>query len=455
MDSYTSKIEAEFCCPFQLRNVEHADEDDDDNFNTDDVWLDSNDEPRHRECKQRSPNAYGYEFGNVYEANWYLKFLHPSVRERTYYLSSNDRFGEFRSLFRMPLKKIDDLVSLYIQNGWVHRTKHCKSDEEMIIDLELRIMGALKVLGHNAPFRTLKCNTNISDKEHRMFSTRFLHHIYSLRNDYIGYPKNEEELAKVVEPYEQSYLPGCGGSVDVVHVKWGHCHAGDVNRCKGKEGYPSLAFEVVTGFNRQILGVSHAHFGTRNDKHIVRSDPTINSVRTGWYRKVVWHWYDENGNEREDMGIYFICDGGYIRWPELICPYKHESVSSKKGYFSSKIESVRKDVECVFGILKKRWRCLDYGIRFKSMKKVEQVFTVCCVLHNMMSTEMETGDSDVRVGRGAPIPGDGIWLRGDDREFDDEGEVRALAVLWARRRDQLAEHIHYCAKMEKSTTIII
>ncbi len=47
-----------------------------------------------------------------------------------------------------------------------------------------------------------------------------------------------------------------------------------------------------------------------------------------------------------------------------ICPYKHEPVSSQKGYFSAKIESVRKDVECVFGIIKKRWRILDYGIRF-------------------------------------------------------------------------------------------
>jgi hypothetical protein len=43
-----------------------------------------------------------------------------------------------------------------------------------------------------------------------------------------------------------------------------------------------------------------------------------------------------------------------MRWPQLICPYKHEPVSSRKGYFSSKIESIRKDVECVFGILKKR-----------------------------------------------------------------------------------------------------
>jgi hypothetical protein len=84
------------------------------------------------------------------------------------------------------------------------------------------------------------------------------------------------------------------------------------------------------------------------------------------------------------------------------------------------------------------------------MEKVERVFTVCCILHNMMLTEMESRDSDVHVGRCAPFPGEGIWLHGDDREFDDNGEIRALALLWARQRDQLADHIHYCAKREKS-----
>ena len=228
MDSYTSNIEAEFSRPFQLRDVQYDDEDDNDSYYTNDVWLDCEEELRPRERKQRSPNAYDYEFGNVYQANWYIKFLHPSVREQTYYLSSRDRFGESRSLFHMPLKKIDDLFSLYVQNGWVHCTKHCKSDEEMIISLELRILGALKVLGHNAPFQTLKSNMNISDKEHRMFFTQFIHHIYSIRDEYIGYPKTEEELAVVVEPYERCFLPGCGGSVDVVHVKWGHCPAAEM-----------------------------------------------------------------------------------------------------------------------------------------------------------------------------------------------------------------------------------
>jgi hypothetical protein len=126
--------------------------------------------------------------------------------------------------------------------------------------------GSVESLGHYAPFRTLKSNADISDKEHRNFFTEFINRMYSVMNNYIGYPSTGEELKNVIDRYEKNYLPGCGGLVDVVQAKWSNSPAGDVNRTKGEEGYPSLAFEVVTGFDRQILGVSSAHFGTQNDR---------------------------------------------------------------------------------------------------------------------------------------------------------------------------------------------
>jgi len=88
----------------------------------------------------------------------------------------------------------------------------------------------------------------------------------------------------------------------------------------------------------------------------------------------------------------FVMGGVYV-------PYKHEPVSSMKGYFSEKIESIQKDVECVFGILKKSWRILDYvNNQFHNIHVVEKVLVVCCMLHNNMLSEMETTDSDAHVG---------------------------------------------------------
>ncbi len=68
-------------------------------------------------CKKRAPNAYNYMFGNMCDANWYRKFLHPDLRPRTYHLSSRDRFEEFRCLFCLTLSKVDEIVLLFIENG--------------------------------------------------------------------------------------------------------------------------------------------------------------------------------------------------------------------------------------------------------------------------------------------------------------------------------------------------
>ncbi len=108
----------------------------------------------------------------------------------------------------------------------------------------------------------------------------------------------------------------------------------------------------------------------------------------------------------QDQGAYLICDNSYLRWPTSICPYVGVENSTLEGYFSTNLESVRKDVECTFGILKKRWKVLNDGLHYRDIRTCERVFNACCCLHNFMLDQ-------VRVGHGAPIGTDGIWLAGN------------------------------------------
>ncbi len=84
-------------------------------------------------------------------------------------------------------------------------------------------------------------------------------------------------------------------------------------------------------------------------------------------------------------------------------------------------------MEYVFGILKKRWKILDYGIHFGDISDVEKIFVVCCILQ----TEMESKESDVTVGQGVLLLGDGIWLRGNDRSFQMH-DNQLMLILWGR-----------------------
>ena len=79
-----------------------------------------------------------------------------------------------------------------------------------------------------------------------------------------------------------------------------------------------------------------------------------------------------------------ICDGGYCKWKCLIPPYKHQIPGTQWADWSKHVESVRKDVECSFGILKKRFAILKHRMRFHHKEQIGRIFTACCILHNML-----------------------------------------------------------------------
>ena len=56
----------------------------------------------------------------------------------------------------------------------------------------------------------------------------------------------------------------------------------------------------------------------------------------------------------------------------------------KEIQFSQWLESMRKDVECVFGILKGIWRCLRNGIKLHGIDNCDKIWLTCCALHNML-----------------------------------------------------------------------
>ena len=93
-----------------------------------------------------------------------------------------------------------------------------------------------------------------------------------------------------------------------------------------------------------------------------------------------------------------------------MCPYVNMAAATAEGYYSSNLECVRKDVECTFGITKKRWKILNNGLMYHNIKVCEKIFVTCACLHNMLVKDMKMNHSDTRVGRVASLGKDGIYL---------------------------------------------
>ncbi len=155
----------------------------------------------------------------------------------------------------------------------------------------------------------------------------------------------------------------------------------------GKDGHPTIAFEAVVSHNRKFLSVSDAFYGTINDKTISRHDKAFTVLRDplSFLSKQEFHTLHHNGKLIKHKGVYYICDGGYHRWPCYMNLFKHQVPGMEQEKWSQHIESIRKDVECSFGILKKSsFLILKHPMRFHNIDTIQGLFTTCCVIHNML-----------------------------------------------------------------------
>ena len=276
----------------------------------------------------------------------------------------------------------------------------CKNGWPKVM-LELLVLASLRLLASGCTIDFVEVCTNVSVCTIRdFFQKKFCRWGRELSRKLVKMPETEEEVRHVVGLYERIGLPGCVGSVDCVHLTWDKCPAGLLSKCKGKEQHATLAFQAVVSHTHKILSLSQFFAGATNDKSIARYDPAIHQVRMKNKAIVELEWdvFDQDGTERREVGAYYICDGGYHWWPQLIAPYKMQIAGSKMERWSANLESARKDVECTFGILKKRFLFLKNPIEIHSPERIEDAFHTCAALHNWLHEYDGYDDWEGRAG---------------------------------------------------------
>ena len=85
------------------------------------------------------------------------------------------------------------------------------------------------------------------------------------------------------------------------------------------------------------------------------------------------------------------------------------------------------------------------------MEICSKKFITCCWLHNFLLEEDAMDRSIVRIGRGQPIEGDGIWLssrrttEGEEEKHHEEEspEDRELSQAFQQRRALLVNHLYF------------
>lgn len=129
--------------------------------------------------------------------------------------------------------------------------------------------------------------------------------------------------------------------------------------------------------------------------------------------------------------------------PLLICPMKAYANDQEMAW-STRLESVRKDIECVFGRAKGRWRLFKTGILFSTREKIDNAWFTACIIHNMllrfdgldklekdMDWTGKDGMADERTGVFPPVTGVGNMSQGSN------------AASFHEFRKQLVDHFTF------------
>ena len=253
------------------------------------------------------------------------------------------------------------------------------------VPIEFKILLSLRILGRGNVYDDINELSSVPvsslQKNFHTFVKRFALLYY---DEFIRCP-GEASLKERLAHYAALGLGGAMGSVDCTRIWWNHCPKWLRNFCIGKEGFPALAFLLICDHNRQIIHVSrNAYLGALNDINIAKIDPYIIDLMEGKFQHVEFTLLKPDGTRVQCYGAYLISDNGFLQNSVFIDPFKAR-YSQSEIFWSEWLESVRKDVECVFGILKSRFRILLLRMGQHQATTIRDIFITCCILHNMIN----------------------------------------------------------------------
>jgi hypothetical protein len=116
--------------------------------------------------------------------------------------------------------------------------------------------------------------------------------------------------------------------------------------------------------------------GSNNEINVLNQSPLLVDVIRGCTPEVS---FTVNGHEHHM--VYYLTDGIYPSWLVFMkgVPIPQQE---KHWFFSMKEASVRKDVECAFCLLKKRFNILAIPSRSYSQRTLDLIMLACIILHN-------------------------------------------------------------------------
>jgi hypothetical protein len=231
-----------------------------------------------RECLQRANRQKKTPF---LETNWAHQFrrLEDGLGD-----PDNDygRDGvRFRNRFRIPFSLFYELYSTTRDEEWFGEEKKSKA----IPPLYMKMMGTFRLMGRNLVYDDINEISGISERTmatfYRKYTQTFACQNYDewMRQPQLNEDVSTNEMVYRMNGYDSfafnlsanaqdltwhARLAGCCNSIDGFHVCWDNCPAAWNSEYFGKEGTPTIMYQLVVNhtnwINSVTPGLQHSHF---------------------------------------------------------------------------------------------------------------------------------------------------------------------------------------------------
>ena len=314
---------------------------------------------------------------------WYLLYVkNPPGDDR--------QLRKFRRRFRMPYEAFMNLSADIKTDPGFAQWSRTDAVGDRPMNIKLLLLGCLRYIGRAWTYDDIHEANGISICTNRQFLICFINYGSTvLYKKWVIESRICRNLNEQESVFRQAGFNGCIGSSDGTHVPMLKCSQWASNTHKGfKLNVPARTYNVTVDHSRRILQSTSGHPGTWNDKTLILFDEYICGVHAGMiHNDFIFHLYEKDDKDEivevAYKGVWFMVDNGYLDWSCTVPPSAN-GTTYEIIRFSEWLESVRKDVECTFGIMKGRFAILRYGLRFQSITRCDQMFLTCCALHNLL-----------------------------------------------------------------------
>lgn len=259
---------------------------------------------------------------------------------------------------------------------------------------DVKILSCLRLLAAGISSDQLDDANYMAEETTGRYFKSFCRDISAMYGEvYLDRWPTEDELAGIEQRYAELGFPGCAGAIDCMKLYWKNCPYRKKGQYLNRKESSKLAVVQCEAWCDHDLYCWHWYCGrpgTNNDINVLSRSPLFHAILAGRFKFQLPQEYRivDGGANRRIM--YLLADGIYPHWPIFAKPNKQSTDADVKRY-SGKQESVRKDIERMFGVVQSRFGILRHEVKGWRLEDLITIADCCIILHNLIVRMQQSG----------------------------------------------------------------